>query len=47
MVRIETHLTEEEAKKLSEIAKKNGRSRKAQTEYYLRKMIQDNDNHNN
>ena len=47
MVRIETHLTEEEAKKLSEIAKKNGRSRKAQTEYYLRKMIKDNDKHNN
>ena len=40
MVRIEAHLTEEEAKKLSEIAKKNSRSRKAQTEYYLRKMIE-------
>jgi hypothetical protein len=47
MVRIETHLTEEEAKKLSEIANKNGRSRKSQTEFYLRKMIQDNDKNNN
>ena len=47
MVRIETHLTEEEAKKLSEIAKKNGRSRKAQTEFYLRKMISDNEIQNN
>lgn len=43
MVRIESHLTEEEAKKLSEIAKKQGRSRKAQSEFFIRKMI---DEHN-
>ena len=47
MVRIEAHLKEEEAKKLSEIAKKNGRSRKSQTEFYLRQMIQDNEKNNN
>lgn len=41
MVRIESHLTEEEAKKLSEIAKKKGRSRKAQSEFFIRKMIEE------
>ena len=41
MIRIESQLTEEEAKIIEEIAKMEGRSRKAQCEYFLRKMIFD------
>lgn len=41
MVRFQIDLTEEESKKLQEIAKKQGRSRKSQSEFYLRKMIED------
>jgi hypothetical protein len=41
MVRIESQLTKEEVLVLEEIAKQEGRSRKAQCEFYLRKMIAD------
>jgi hypothetical protein len=41
MVRFQIDLTEEEVKKLTEIAKKQGRSRKTQSEFFIRKMIQD------
>ena len=41
MVRIESQLTKEEVAVIEEIAKKEGRSRKAQCEFYLRKMIAD------
>lgn len=41
MVRFQIDLTEEEVKKLTEISKKQGRSRKAQSEIFIRKMIQD------
>ena len=41
MVRIESQLTKEEALAIEEIAKEQGRSRKAQCEFYLRKMISD------
>lgn len=43
MRRIEVHFTEEEAKKISEIAKKEGRSRKAQSEFFIRKMIEESE----
>ena len=39
MVRIESQLTKEEVAVIEEIAKQEGRSRKAQCEYALRKMI--------
>ena len=41
MVRIESHLTEEEVAIIEQIAKEEGRSRKKQCEVYLRKMISD------
>ena len=41
MVRIESHLTKQESEALKKIAKQNGRSRKKQCEFYLRKMIQE------
>ena len=39
MVRIEMQLTEEEVAVVEKIAKKEGRSRKKQCEFYMRKMI--------
>ena len=39
MVRIEIHLTEEEVLIAEKIAKKEGRSRKKQCEFYIKKMI--------
>ena len=39
MSRIEMHLTEEEVVIVEKIAKKEGRSRKKQCEFYMRKMI--------
>lgn len=47
MVRIEIQVTKEEAEKIVEIAKKERRSRKAQCEFYIRKMIVEDDNKNN
>lgn len=41
MVRIESHLTKEESEAIKKIAKQNGRSRKKQCEFYLRKMIKE------
>ena len=41
MVRIESHLTEEEVVITEQIAKEEGRSRKKQCEFFLRKMIAD------
>lgn len=41
MVRIESHLTEEEANLIKKIASEEGRSRKKQCEHYLRKMIEE------
>lgn len=41
MVRIESNLTKEESLAIEEIAKREWRSRKAQCEFYLRKMIAD------
>ena len=41
MVRIESHLTKEESESIKKIAEQNGRSRKKQCEFYLRKMIQE------
>ena len=41
MVRIESHLTEEEVSIIEQIAKEEGRSRKKQCEVFLRKMIAD------
>ena len=41
MVRIESHLTEEEVVITEQIAKEEGRSRKKQCEIFLRKMIAD------
>lgn len=43
MVRFQIDLTEEEVKKLTEIAKKQGRSRKTQSEFFIRKMIEESD----
>ena len=39
MVRIEMQLTEEEVAIIEQIAKKEGRSRKKQCEFYIKKMI--------
>ena len=39
MARIESHLTEEEVAVVEKIAKKEGRSRKKQCEFYIKKMI--------
>lgn len=39
MTRIEMILTEEEVLIIEKIAKKEGRSRKKQCEFYMRKMI--------
>ena len=41
MVRIEMQLTEEEVAIIEQIAKEEGRSRKKQCEFYMRKMIDD------
>lgn len=41
MVRIESHLTEEEVVIIEQIAKEECQSRKKQCEVYLRKMISD------
>ena len=41
MVRIESHLTQEEVAIIEQIAKEEGRSRKKQCEVYIRKMIAD------
>lgn len=41
MVRIESQLTKEEIAIIEQIAKEEGRSRKKQCEFYLRKMISD------
>lgn len=41
MVRIEMQVTEEEAAIIEQIAKEEGRSRKKQCEFYIRKMIAD------
>ena len=41
MVRIEMQLTEEEVAIIEQIAKEEGRSRKKQCEFYIRKMISD------
>lgn len=41
MVRFQIDLTEEEVAIVEAIAKKEGRSRKKQCEFYMRKMIDD------
>lgn len=41
MIRFQIDLTEEEVKKLTDIAKKQGRSRKTRSEFFIRKMIED------
>ena len=47
MIRIEIQLTEEEEVLVKQIAKEEGRSRKKQCEFYLRKMIDDYRHKNN
>ena len=41
MIRVEIHLTDDEATAIAKIANQQGRSRKKQCEVYIRKMISD------
>ena len=47
MIRIEIQLTVEESEIIKQISKEEGRSRKKQCEFYLRKMIDDYRHKNN